>query len=91
MVIPICFRESEISWIFLTFVFQITFNVGRPGSQVPRLLQVENINSNMILLNEVYAWHIGGILPHQELGEWKLLYHSAVNGLSFNTFVGNIS
>ncbi|KAL6145504.1 hypothetical protein ACLB2K_056190 [Fragaria x ananassa] len=63
---------------------------GRPGSQVPQLLQVENINSNMILLNEVYAWHIGGLLPHQELGEWKLLYHSAVNGLSFNTFVGNI-
>ncbi|XP_050381583.1 uncharacterized protein LOC126798618 [Argentina anserina] len=63
----------------------------RPGSQVPRLLSEENINSNLILLNEVYAWHIGGILPHEELEEWKLLYHSAVNGLSFNTFVGNIS
>lgn len=64
---------------------------GRPGSQVPRLLHLENINSKMMLLNEVYAWHIGGILSHQELEEWKLLYHSAVNGLSFNTFVGNIS
>ncbi|KAI5318893.1 hypothetical protein L3X38_038601 [Prunus dulcis] len=66
-------------------------NQGRPGSQVPRLLHLENIDPNMILLKKVYAWHIGGILPQHDLEEWKLLYHSSVNGLSFSTFLGNIS
>ncbi|KAK8632551.1 hypothetical protein V6N13_072942 [Hibiscus sabdariffa] len=33
----------------------------------------------------------GGALFHEELDEWKLLYHSSLNGLSFNTFLGNIS
>lgn len=61
------------------------------GSQVPRLIHQEDIDSNILLLKEEYAWHIGGALSHQELGEWKLLYHSALNGLSFNTFLGNIS
>nr|GFA27402.1 calcium-binding EF-hand [Tanacetum cinerariifolium] len=61
------------------------------GSQVPRLLHQEDIDSNILLLKEEYAWHIGGALSHEELGEWKLLYHSALNGLSFNTFLGNIS
>ncbi|CAK7322544.1 unnamed protein product [Dovyalis caffra] len=32
---------------------------------------------------EEYAWHIGGALPRQELEELKLLYHIAINGLSF--------
>ncbi|KAM1079116.1 hypothetical protein ACFX2B_013717 [Malus domestica] len=64
---------------------------GRPGSHVPRLMHVENIDSNMVLLKEVYAWHIGGILPQQELVEWKLLYHSSFSGLSFNTFLGSMS
>uniref|UniRef100_A0A5B7C149 Putative TLD domain-containing protein 1 n=1 Tax=Davidia involucrata TaxID=16924 RepID=A0A5B7C149_DAVIN len=63
---------------------------GRPGSPVPHLLHLENIDSNLILLRKEYAWHIGGALSHQELDEWKLLYHSAFNGLSFNTFLGNI-
>lgn len=45
----------------------------------------------MLLLKEEYAWLIGGALSHQELSEWKLLYHSSLNGLSFNTFLGNIS
>ncbi|KAL4560688.1 hypothetical protein LXL04_032841 [Taraxacum kok-saghyz] len=61
-----------------------------PGSQVPQLIH-QDIDSNILLLKEEYAWHIGGALSHQELGEWKLLYHSALNGLSFNTFLGNIS
>ncbi|XP_059646608.1 uncharacterized protein LOC132293244 [Cornus florida] len=64
---------------------------GRPGSQVPLLLHSENIDSNSILLRKEYAWHIGGALSHQELDEWKLMYHSEYNGLSFNTFLGNIS
>ncbi|OAY42960.1 MTOR-associated protein MEAK7 [Manihot esculenta] len=69
----------------------IPSDAGRPGSQVPQLLHGENIDPNMILLRKEYAWHIGGALSHQELEEWKLLYHSAVNGLSFNTFLGSVS
>ncbi|KAH0861463.1 hypothetical protein HID58_089724, partial [Brassica napus] len=38
-----------------------------------------------------YAWHIGGALPHHELEEWKLLYHSSLHGQSFNTFLGHTS
>ncbi|XP_038694124.1 MTOR-associated protein MEAK7 isoform X2 [Tripterygium wilfordii] len=64
---------------------------GRPGSQVPRLLPGENIDPSMLLLSKEYAWHIGGALSHQELEDWKLLYHSSFHGLSFNTFLGNIS
>lgn len=67
------------------------FCVGRPGSQVPNLLHLESIDSNMVLLRKEYAWHIGGALSQQELEEWKLLYHSSSNGLSFNTFLGNLS
>lgn len=63
---------------------------GRPGFQVPLLLSGD-INSNLLILRREYAWHIGGILSQHELEEWKLLYHSGVNGLSFNTFLGNIS
>ncbi|XP_071720389.1 uncharacterized protein [Rutidosis leptorrhynchoides] len=61
------------------------------GSQVPHLIHQKDIDPNILLLKEEYAWHIGGALSHQELGEWRLLYHSALNGLSFNTFLGNIS
>ncbi|KAH9738028.1 EF-hand domain-containing protein [Citrus sinensis] len=64
---------------------------GRPGCQVPRLLCSENVHSSMLLLRKEYAWHIGGALSPHELEEWKLLYHSAMNGLSFNTFLGSIS
>ncbi|EXC01946.1 hypothetical protein L484_018860 [Morus notabilis] len=45
----------------------------------------------MMLLRKEFAWHIGGALAQHELEEWKLLYHSSFNGLSFNTFLGNIS
>lgn len=65
--------------------------VGIQVSQVPSLLHSENVNSAMIVLRKEYAWHIGGLLPTHELVEWKLLYHSTVNGLSFTTFMGNIS
>ncbi|XP_057438872.1 uncharacterized protein LOC130730787 isoform X2 [Lotus japonicus] len=64
---------------------------GRPGSQIPKLLTSKGVDSNITLLREEYAWHIGGALSQQELEDWKILYHSAVNGLSFNTFLGNIS
>ncbi|KAK7284813.1 hypothetical protein RJT34_19566 [Clitoria ternatea] len=64
---------------------------GRPGSQIPILLTLKAIDPNIILLRKEYAWHIGGALTQHELEDWKLLYHSAVNGLSFNTFLGNIS
>lgn len=66
-------------------------NAGRLGSQVPHLVHGDNINPDLILLREEYAWHIGGALPHHELVEWKLLYHSAINGMSFNTFLGSTS
>lgn len=68
-----------------------TVYVGRPGSQVPYLQHWEGVDPNMVLLRKEYAWHIGGALSQQELEEWKLLYHSAYNGQSFNTFLGNIS
>ncbi|XP_054803130.1 uncharacterized protein LOC129306517 isoform X2 [Prosopis cineraria] len=64
---------------------------GRPGSQVPHLLHSDGIDSDILLLRKEYAWHIGGALSQQEVEAWKLLYHSALNGLSFNTFLGNIS
>lgn len=66
-------------------------DMGRHGCQVPRLVYGENINSNLVLLKEEYAWHLGGALPQHELEEWRLLYHSAINGLSFTTFLGNIT
>ncbi|RZC21563.1 TLD domain-containing protein 1-like [Glycine soja] len=64
---------------------------GRPGYQIPKLLTSKAIDSNIILLRKEYTWHIGGALSHQDLEDWNLLYHSSVNGLSFNTFLGNIS
>ncbi|XP_027352482.1 TLD domain-containing protein 1 isoform X2 [Abrus precatorius] len=64
---------------------------GRPGSQIPKLLTSKAIDSNITLLRKEYAWHIGGALSQHELEDWKLLYHSAINGLSFNTFLGTIS
>ncbi|KAF9591436.1 hypothetical protein IFM89_004134 [Coptis chinensis] len=63
---------------------------GRPCFQVPHLLS-GNIDSNILLLRREYAWHIAGTLSQHQLEEWKLLYHSSVNGLSFNTFLGSIS
>ncbi|KAF5180599.1 Tld domain-containing protein [Thalictrum thalictroides] len=65
-------------------------DLGRPGSQVPRLV-FGNTDPNFLILRREYAWHIGGLLPQHELEEWNLLYHSSVHGLSFNTFLGNIS
>ncbi|KAK7396733.1 hypothetical protein VNO78_17891 [Psophocarpus tetragonolobus] len=64
---------------------------GRPGSQIPKLLTSKAIDSNILLLRKEYAWHIGGALSYQDLEDWNLLYHSSVNGLSFNTFFGCIS
>ncbi|XP_009599099.1 uncharacterized protein [Nicotiana tomentosiformis] len=61
------------------------------GSEVPVLIHPENIDPAVLLLRKEYAWHIGGALPQDELHEWRLLYHSTVHGLSFNTFLGNIS
>lgn len=59
------------------------------GSQVPKLLHVD-IDPSQILLRKEYAWHIGGALSPTELDEWKLLYHSSVHGMSFNTFLGHM-
>ncbi|EYU38669.1 hypothetical protein ABFS82_12G153900 [Erythranthe guttata] len=60
------------------------------GSQVPKLVYPDNIDDSQILLRKEYAWHIGGALSPTELDEWKLLYHSSIHGLSFNTFLGNM-
>ncbi|KAF3774725.1 TLD domain-containing protein 1 [Nymphaea thermarum] len=67
----------------------LTGNSGRLGSPVPRQLYPEDLYS-VLIMKEQYAWVIGGALTQQELEEWKLLYHSSVDGLSFNTFLGNI-
>ncbi|XP_077235660.1 TLD-domain containing nucleolar protein isoform X2 [Tasmannia lanceolata] len=64
---------------------------GRSGFQVPHLLYSEDLSSDLLIMKKEFAWHIGGALSQQELEEWKLLYHSGVNGLSFNTFLGCIS
>ncbi|XP_058088805.1 uncharacterized protein LOC131235594 isoform X2 [Magnolia sinica] len=64
---------------------------GRSGCQVPHLLHSEEVSSDLLILRKEYAWHIGGTLSQNELEEWQLLYHSAVNGQSFNTFLGSIS
>ncbi|CAM8897339.1 unnamed protein product [Rhodiola kirilowii] len=66
-------------------------DAGRASTEVPNLITMENIDSNSILLNKEYAWIIGGCLPQHEMEEWTLLYHSACNGLSFTTFLGNSS
>ncbi|XP_006287755.2 TLD domain-containing protein 1 isoform X1 [Capsella rubella] len=63
----------------------------RPGNQVPHLLYEDGVDSDRLLLKKEYAWHIGGALPHHELEEWKLLYHSSLHGQSFNTFLGHTS
>ncbi|XP_024012606.1 TLD domain-containing protein 1 isoform X2 [Eutrema salsugineum] len=63
----------------------------RPGYQVPHLLYEDSLDSNILLLKKEYAWHIGGALPHHELAEWRLLYHSSLHGQSFNTFLGHTS
>lgn len=59
-------------------------------AQIPQLQHSDDIDPSLILLRKEYAWHIGGALSPNELEEWKLLYHSAVHGLSFSTFLGNI-
>jgi Ca2+-binding EF-hand superfamily protein len=61
------------------------------GSEIPKLVYEENIDPKLIIMREEYAWHIGGALSQHELDEWKLLYHSSVHGLSFSTFLSNIS
>ncbi|KAK1263418.1 hypothetical protein QJS04_geneDACA008553 [Acorus gramineus] len=65
-----------------------------PGSsdhQVPNLLISENISPEVLLMKKEYAWHIAGALSQPDVEEWKLLYHSSIHGLSFSTFLGNIS
>ncbi|KAJ8899127.1 hypothetical protein K2173_010592 [Erythroxylum novogranatense] len=69
----------------------MTADAGRPGSQIPKLLYGENMDPSLLLMRKEYAWHIAGALSQPELEGWKLLYHSATNGLSFNTFIGNLS
>ncbi|KAK9153592.1 hypothetical protein Sjap_001072 [Stephania japonica] len=69
----------------------MTPDPGRPGFQVPHLHHSENRTADFPVLRREYAWHIGGSLPLHELEEWKLLYNSGVHGLSFNTFLGNVS
>lgn len=74
--------------LYLTLETKTPF-VGRPHVEVPRLITMENIDSNSVLLNNEYAWIISGCLPQHEREEWTLLYHSAFNGLSFTTFLGS--
>lgn len=84
--------EKTSGIMILYFLFQCSaVFVGRPGTQIPNLLTPKDIDSSTVLLRKEYAWHIGGALSQHELEDWKLLYHSSVNGLSFNTFLGNIS
>lgn len=61
---------------------------GRPGFQVPHLLHPGHVDPESLLMNKEFAWHIAGALPSEQAEQWELLYHSSVNGLSFNTFLG---
>ncbi|KAJ7544122.1 hypothetical protein O6H91_09G065400 [Diphasiastrum complanatum] len=74
---------------FLAGIFSSPGTAGTFGRQVPTLSIPGNMPS-MILLRKEYAWHIAGILQTQEAQDWVLLYHSSVNGFSFNTFLKNV-
>ncbi|XP_078155140.1 TLD-domain containing nucleolar protein isoform X1 [Carex rostrata] len=69
----------------------MTPDSGRPGFQVPKLDYPSNVDSHILILKKEFAWHVGGLLTPQEAENWRLLYHSSIHGLSFNTFIGNIS
>jgi hypothetical protein len=77
---------EEISWKMIGI-----FSYSNVLPFVGRLLTPKDIDYNIVLLRKEYAWHIGGALSQHELEDWMLLYHSSVNGLSFSTFLGNIS
>eukprot|EP00246_Nothoceros_aenigmaticus_P013844 TRINITY_DN4976_c0_g1_i2.p1 TRINITY_DN4976_c0_g1~~TRINITY_DN4976_c0_g1_i2.p1 ORF type:complete len:258 (+),score=25.45 TRINITY_DN4976_c0_g1_i2:658-1431(+) len=64
---------------------------GLIGWQVPNLLLPDKARSSPVLLRREHAWHISGMLQLQEANEWMLCYNSSLNGLSFNTFMGNMS
>lgn len=76
---------------YFHFVISCEICIVRPGCQVPHLLYQDGVDSDRLLLKKEYAWHIGGALPHHELEEWNLLYHSSLHGQSFNTFLGHTS
>ncbi|EPS65679.1 hypothetical protein M569_09095 [Genlisea aurea] len=61
-----------------------------PSSDPVPKLQYNMDDDHQVLLRKEYAWHIAGAMSINELQEWKLLYHSSVHGLSFNTFLANI-
>jgi len=64
---------------------------GRSGFEVPVLHYPENVSTNLLLLNKVYAWHIRGGFSQHEVQEWKLLYRSSLHGQNFNTFLGKVT
>ncbi|KAK8957430.1 hypothetical protein KSP39_PZI001580 [Platanthera zijinensis] len=66
-------------------------NTVRPGFQVPHMLFPEKLSFEALALQKEHAWHIVGALTQMKAEQWKLVYHSSVNGLSFSTFMGNIS
>ncbi|KMZ74725.1 Oxidation resistance protein 1 [Zostera marina] len=72
------------------FLGSLLMPSGRLDFHVPRLQYPEALSSNMLTLKKEFAWHIGGALSQHEVEEWKLLYHSAVHGLSFNTFLASL-
>ncbi|ERN16196.1 hypothetical protein AMTRI_Chr11g95710 [Amborella trichopoda] len=63
---------------------------GSGGCHLPQLLCPEDFSPDLLVLRKEYAWHISGALSQKETEEWRLLYHSSVHGLSFNTFLGNL-
>ncbi|XP_078435093.1 TLD-domain containing nucleolar protein [Wolffia australiana] len=63
---------------------------GKVEEQVPWLQYPKALKSDNLLMTSEYAWLVGGLLPTDELKEWRLLYHSSLHGQSFNTFLGNV-
>lgn len=55
------------------------------------MLHPEDLSPESLILQKEYAWHIVGALSLTEAEQWKLVYHSAINGFSFATFMGSVS
>ncbi|XP_024535468.1 TLD domain-containing protein 1 [Selaginella moellendorffii] len=75
---------------FLTNILHSPGTVIR-GRQVPQFLIPPKLDNQNIILRREHAWHIAGKLQPQECEDWMLLYHSSVNGASFNTFLKSVS
>ncbi|XVE75897.1 hypothetical protein DITRI_Ditri12bG0128800 [Diplodiscus trichospermus] len=91
-------EQSSYRYMVDTFLNAATFTKDHEESN-DKIMSFEDFKSWSTLVPSVKKFLAsllvppdpGGALSQEDLEEWKLLYHSALNGLSFNTFLGNIS